>query len=220
MKSSSAVDASDAERRCGGRAEIGCVQAINARVADSGAAKPCPGRRQRFSGAVGASHRLPCGARPCGPSHNSLRSHAFATLRQGATSQITWRACARGPQSMCSSAPRRRAAAHPGAPLRFQRWFAHAHHPGWTSRQAVPGTGDLWGGEERRSGVGAQSALRRLTRRACPSAVSAANAASCAVRPQPEHRSGVGATRRAPHHEPRPGTACRDARDSLHWQLG
>jgi hypothetical protein len=30
------------------------------------------------------------------------------------------------------------------------------------SRQAVPGGGDLWGGEERRFGVGARSALRDL----------------------------------------------------------
>ena len=103
--------------------------------------------------------------------------------------------------------------------------------------QAAPGRGDLWGGEEvsrdtngpvdrlclangraswpgaackARRGVGARSALRNLTRRTCPSA---ANVASCAARPQAEHRSGVGATRRPHHHEPLPGAACRDAQD-------
>ena len=80
------------------------------------------------------------------------------------------------------------------------------------SRQAVPGGGDFWGDEKRRAGVGAHSAPRHLTRRICPSAVSAANAASYAARPRTEHRSGVGAQRRSPQHEPPPGTACRDAR--------
>jgi hypothetical protein len=82
---------------------------------------------------------------------------------------------------------------------------------GSTSRQAAPGGGDFWGGEERRTGVGARSALRELTRRICLSAVSEANVASYATRPQAEHRSGVGAQRRPPRHEPAPGAACRDA---------
>ncbi len=120
--------------------------------------------------------------------------------------------CARGPQGLRSSAPRRRAAACPGASLREQfGGLRFEHQPRWPSRQAVPGRGDLWGGEEHRSGVGARSALRNLTRRTCLSAVSAANAASCAARPQAEHRSAVGAQRRPPHHEPLPGAACSDA---------
>ena len=122
--------------------------------------------------------------------------------------------CARGPQSLRSSAPRRRAATCPGAPLRMQRMVWRCEHQyRWTSRQAAPGRGDLWGGEEHRTGVGARSALRGLTRRTCPSAVSAANVASCAARPQAEHRSGVDAKRRPLHHEPLPGPACRDAPD-------
>ena len=80
------------------------------------------------------------------------------------------------------------------------------------SRQAVPAGGDFWGDEERRSEVGARSALRELTRRGCSSAVSAANVASSAARPRTEHRSAVGAQRRPPQHEPAAGTACRDAR--------
>ena len=82
------------------------------------------------------------------------------------------------------------------------------------SRQALPAGGDLWGGEERRSGVGARSALRDLTRRSCLSAVSAANAASSATRPRAEYRSEVGAQRRPPQHEPPAGSAWRDARSS------
>jgi len=54
----------------------------------------------------------------------------------------------------------------------------------------------LWDGEKRRSGVGARSAPRGLTRRACPSAANAVSAASCAARPRSEHRSAVGAQRR------------------------
>ena len=79
------------------------------------------------------------------------------------------------------------------------------------ARQAVPGGGDFCGGEKRRPGVGAHSALRDLTRRGCLSAVSAANEASPATRPRAEHRSAVGAQRRPPQHEPAPGTACRAA---------
>jgi len=82
-----------------------------------------------------------------------------------------------------------------------------------SARQAVPGGGDLCGGEERRTSVGARSALRGLTRRSCPSAVSAANAASSATRLKAEHRSAVGAKRRPPQYEPPAGSACRAARE-------
>jgi hypothetical protein len=80
------------------------------------------------------------------------------------------------------------------------------------SRQAVPAGGDLWSDEDRRTGVGARSALRRLTRRNCLSAVSKANAASSATRPLAENRSAVGAKRRPRNHEPSAGTAWRDAK--------
>ena len=59
------------------------------------------------------------------------------------------------------------------------------------SRKSVPGGGDLCGGEERRAGVGARSALHKHSHRGCPSGESAANAASSAVRPRPEHHSAV-----------------------------
>ncbi len=79
------------------------------------------------------------------------------------------------------------------------------------SRQAVPGRGDLWSDEKHSPVVGARSALRRLTRRHCLSAVSVANAASSATRPLVENRSAVGAQRRPRKHEPPAGTAWRDA---------
>ena len=61
------------------------------------------------------------------------------------------------------------------------------------SRQALPGGGSLWGAEERSPGVGARSALRQHSHRGCPSAESAANAASSAMRPLGEHRRAVDA---------------------------
>jgi len=181
------------------------------RVAGTGAAKSPPARRQRFGAAAAAAHRLPCGARPCCPSHNSLRS--LRSLRSNRVRQVRSRgALARAGHK--TSAPRRPAGALPPARARHCRYSDDRRcerQCGWPSRQAVPGRGDLWGGEEHRAGVGARSALRGLTRRTCPSAVSAANVASRAARPQAEHRSGVGAERRPLHHESLPGAACRDA---------
>jgi hypothetical protein len=53
-----------------------------------------------------------------------------------------------------------------------------------------PVRGCVCDGEERSAGVGARHrALRELTRRSCLSAVSAANEASSAARPQREYRS-------------------------------
>ena len=60
----------------------------------------------------------------------------------------------------------------------------------------------------------AQHAHPHLTRRTCLSVESEANAASCSARPWTEQRSGVGAQRRPPGSEPRPGAACRDARST------
>jgi hypothetical protein len=131
-----------------------------------------------------------------------------------ATSQFTKRASRAGHEP-CASRLRR--GAPPAARPRLCRTtevFAEGAAQWWNSRQAVPGRGDFCGGEKRRPGVGARSALRCLTRRGCLSVESEANVASSAARPQAEHRSGVGAQRRPPQHEPLPGTACRDARSS------
>jgi len=81
------------------------------------------------------------------------------------------------------------------------------------SRRAVPGGGDFCGDEKRRTGVGARSALRYLTRRICSNAANEESVVSYATRPQVEHRSGVAAKRRPPQHELPAGTACRDARN-------
>ena len=120
------------------------------------------------------------------------------------------RARAMDPALLGASHARR---APPGQPFAAGSGGSARLPPPVLERQAVPGGGDFWGDEKRRAGVGARSALRKLTRRICPSAASAANAASYAARPRTEHRSGVGAQRRPPQHEPPPGTACRDARN-------
>ena len=80
------------------------------------------------------------------------------------------------------------------------------------SRWVAPGGGEFCGDEKRTPGVGARSALPQLTRRDCLNEASAASGVSFATRPQAEHRSGVGAQRRPPQHEPPAGSACRDTR--------
>jgi hypothetical protein len=134
---------------------------------------------------------------------------AFAALRQ-------WR-------RVSSRSALARAAASPvllGAPQARRGLPGHAFAGAFVrlyareepARQVVPAGGDLWSDEDRRTGVGARSALRRLTRRNCLSAVSEANAASSATRPRSENRSAVGAVRRPRSHEPSAGTAWRDAK--------
>ena len=93
----------------------------------------------------------------------------------------------------------------------FAGAFVLLHTREEPSRQAVPAGGDLWSDEDRRTGVGARSALRELTRRNCLSATNAVSAASSATRPLAENRSAVGAVRRPRNHEPLAGTAWRDA---------
>ena len=105
-----------------------------------------------------------------------------------------------------------------------------------TERRAVPGGGAVCVGEKRspdrvdpcgstsawrgpsrmqarrrKRAVGAQSALRKLTRCDCLSAAPAGRAASFATRPRAEHRSEVVAQRRPTQPAPPPGTARRDA---------
>jgi len=199
-------------------------------------AKPRPGSAQRFSEAVGAARRLPCGTRARGPSRNSLRS--LRSLRLGQARRVRRRSAltraASGPAFLGASQARHGLPGHASADTKEVRgrgasapralepnveaagrsnhravdgkgFFPHATMV--FSRQGVSGGGDFWGGEKRRSGVGARSAPRDLSRRACLSA------ANCAARPRFEHRSGVGAQRRPPQHEPPPEAACRDAPD-------
>ncbi len=121
---------------------------------------------------------------------------------------------------------RKRAAASPallGASEARCRASAHAFAAAWLAcqqvarqtfalRQALCGGRDLCGGEERRFGVGARSALRHLARRSCLSGVRKAHAASSAARPRIEHHSAVEAKRRPPQCERLSHKACREAR--------
>jgi hypothetical protein len=90
--------------------------------------------------------------------------------------------------------------------------FDDRHATVVVERQAVRGAGAMWGAEQRSLEGDARSALRGLTHGNCLSAVSEANVASFAVRPQYEQRREVGAQHRPPHLAPAPCTACRDAR--------
>ena len=173
--------------------------------------------------AGGASRRRSARSADCpvvlglvAPPHNSLRSLRSLRSDRCGESEVVAR-CARGPRALRSSAPPRRAAGLPARAFApacgvLVALNANTSTTGSTSRQAVRGGGDFWGEEQRRAGLGARSALRGLTRRPCPSAVSEANVASWATRARTEQRTGVGAQRRPPQHEPAPGTACRDAR--------
>ena len=154
-----------------------------------GAAKARAGRPLRFTEAVGAAHRLPGGTRSRGPSQNSLRS--LRSLRSNSCDKSVVDArCARGhepwpcrprragrhgrsqgtsgpPDRLCPCSPPRR--------LRGAAWPARTHlcasgegvrpvrHERWTSRQALPGGGDLGGDEQRRAGVGARAARASLS---------------------------------------------------------
>ena len=125
-----------------------------------------------------------------------------------AASQFTKRACARG----CKPCAARRSAGAPW-PARARLCWCSCSSPR-KRRTVAPGgarRGDLWSDEDRRTGVGARSALRRLTRRNCLSETNAVSEASSATRPLAENRSAVGATRRPRNHEPSAGTAWRDA---------
>ena len=164
----------------------------------------------RWSGLRCAQTALRCShPRPRRRTHCVRCAHSVQTA---ATSQMTIRASRGATGAALLGAPEARSSL-PG------RAFAGALElivPGNTSaaaRQAVPGGGDFCGGEERRTSVGARSALRELTRRSCLSGESAANAASSATRLKTEHRSGVGAQRRPPQHEPPAGTARRAAQE-------
>ena len=137
-----------------------------------------------------------------------------------ATSQMTMRVSF-GTRARPPCASRR-----PGGALRWARtrlcWTERAGidascADALSTRQAIPGRGDFRGGEKRRPGLGARSALRGLTRRSCLSEAAEGRAVSSATQAPAEHRSGVGAQRRPPRYEPLTGTACRGApRPSSH----
>ena len=178
----------------------------------------CEGRRGKgASGQAAALHwsGLRCAptALRCSVSWPRRSTHVARCARcvqTAATSQRTTRAAREATSPALLGAPEARPVlpgrAFAGAVLVFASNTQAA-----ASRQAVPGGGDFCGDEKRRPGVGARSALRGLTRRGCLNAANAVSEVSSAARPQGEHRSGVGAKRRPPQHEPPAGTACRDA---------
>jgi hypothetical protein len=178
------------------------------------------GASKGAGGQPSALHCLPSlreGPLRCSVSWPRRRTHyanCVRSVQTTATSQFTKRASRAGHEP-CASRLRRGAppAARPRL-CRTTELLASREAQWWNSRQAVLGRGDFCGGEKRRPGVGARSALRLLTRRGCLNGANAVRVVSSAARPQAEHRSGVAAQRRPPQHEPLPGTACRDARSS------
>jgi len=172
----------------------------------------------RGEGVPGQSATLLLRGRRCAPP--SLRCSAAWPAAELAS--LTSFAALKQWRRVSSRSALARAATQPallGAPQARRGLSGHAfagalvlrHAREESSRQAVSGGGDLWSDEDRRSGVGARSALRKLTRRNCLSAVSEANVASSATRSLAENRSEVGAQRRPRKHEPPAGTAWRDA---------
>ena len=162
--------------------------------------------------AVAAARRLPCGARSRSLRHNSLRSLRSLRSDRCRKSEVEAR-CARWPRGLRSSAPQSRCAGQPARAFAAALVVFSSTGAGAVARRVVPGGGEF--AATRSAGpwsARAQRALPPLTCRICLSAVSAANVASYAARPQTEHRSAVGAQRRPPQSEPPPGTACRDAR--------
>ena len=126
------------------------------------------------------------------------RFACFAALRSNRMRQVRSRSArVRAPtQSLCSSAaPIRPACAPPGA-LRATASVCEAPHATpvrWPEGGAAPGR--LCAAEERRAWGRARSALRKLTRRTCSSAVSAANASELCDGPQGRAPQGTLAQR-------------------------
>ena len=187
---------------------------------DCGSSRSTSGASKGAGGQPSALDCLPSlreGSLRCSVSWPRRRTHyanCVRSVQTTAASQKTKRA-ARAGHEPCASRLRR--GAPPAARPRLCRdteVLVEQRAQWWNSRQAVPGRGDFCGDEKRRAGVGARSALCDLTRRGCLNAASAARVVSSAARPRTEHRSGVGAKRRPPQHEPLPGTTCRDARSS------
>src|SRR4249919_410095 len=146
--------------------------------------------------AVGASHRLRCDARAGVAPRNSL--HSLRSLRSDNRGESDERSALRAPTPALRFSPPHKSptpgTAHRAAPL----VVFDAEHGG--AGKAVGGCASAATYAAPRSGglVAARvSALRDLTRRDCPSGVSAANEASFATGHETEHRREPGAQRRA-----------------------
>ena len=171
----------------------------------------------RWSGRRCATTALRCSVSwPCRRTRFVRYAHCTQTA---ATSQTTTRAAREATSPVLLGAPEALRNL-PGRAFAGLALVLVANTRSWPSRQAAPGVGDFCGDEEHRLGVGARSALRQLTCRGCLNAANEVSVVSSAARPRAEHRSGVGAKRRPPQHEPAPGAACRDApalAGQAHW---
>ena len=185
----------------------------------------CAGLGWRGKGTPGQAAALRLGGRCCAPT--PLRCSVSWPRRR--THSAT---CGRCVRTASTSQKTKRAARAATSPALLGTSEARLRLPGRAFaepvRARVPSriTGGLRG---RRCPLGAisgatrsaapgparESALRELTCRGCLNAATAGSAVSSAARPWREHRSGVGAQRRPPQHEPPAGSACRDAR-TLH----
>jgi len=154
---------------------------------------------QRFTGAVGAAPDYPAmrGLAARRATHCVRYPHCVQT---SATKVFTNRAAREAARPVLPGAPEARCAQRPRAFAGDVVLGGGGTHT--ASRQAVPGGGNLWGAEEHSPGGGARSALRHLTRRACPSEVNAVRVASCATHPLGEHRRAVDAKRDRPSVSP------------------
>ena len=211
-------------RPCAGSTVVLSAMGFGGRALRNSSGKGAPGQPGdglRGKGVPGRATALLLRVRRCAPT--SLRCSAvwpaaelasrtsFAALRQWrrVSSRCALARAATRPVLLGASQARRGPSRHAFADTTVACIESNAREE--PSRRAVPGGGDSWSDEDRRSGVGARSAQRRLTRRSCLSAVSKANAASSATQPLAENRSAVGAKRRLRKHEPPPGTAWRDS---------
>ena len=182
----------------------------------------CAGLGWRGKGTPGQAAALRLGGRCCAPtplrcsvSRPRRRTHSATCgrcVRTASTSQKTKRAAraATSPVLLGTSEARLRlpgrAFAEPAVACSLRRTGGGLRGRccprgaiSVATRSAAPGSARV-------------SALRELTCRGCSNAATAGRAVSSAARPWREHRSGVGAQRRPPQHEPPAGSACRDAR--------
>ena len=142
--------------------------------AEVGASPDCPA-------VLGLAARRATHCAPCGRS-----------VQTSATSQFTKRASRAAARPALLGSAQARPDRGPSAMASDGGGYPSSRTSVVAVRDGHSGAGSLWGGEKRRPMVGARSALRHLTRRACLSAAPAGRVASCATRPSGEHRSGVG----------------------------
>ncbi len=181
----------------------------------------CAGLGWRGKGTPGQAAALRLGGRRyaptplrCSVSRPRRRTHSATCgrcVRTASTSQKTKRAAraATSPALLGTSEARLRlpgrASAEPAAACETRRTSG-----GLRGRRCPRGAISV-ATRSAAPGSARESALRGLTCRGCSNAATVGRAVSSAARPWCEHRSGVGAQRRPPQHEPLAGSACRDA---------